>query len=134
MDLALSSPLTFGFYVNDVVYFSEDPATEHKFKTLFSTLVTVEFMGTVEWVLGPNFQWLATDDIVSVHLSQTSFAAHIIKNNNIHTHNITHDATPYRSGLPIDAIPESDKPDNCSALIEQKRKYQSVVGSIRWLA
>jgi hypothetical protein len=133
-DLALSSPLTLGLYVDNFVYFLEDPATKHKFETLFSTLVTVELMGTVAWFLGTHFQWLTTDDIVSVHLSQTGFAAHLIKDNNLHTHKITPNATPYRSGLPIDAIPKSDEPKNCSALIKWKRKYQSVVGSIGWLA
>ncbi len=128
------SPLTLGLYVNDFVYFLEDPATKNKFETLLSTLVIVEFMGMVEWFLGMHFQWLATDGIVSVHLSQTGFVAHLVKDNNIHRRNITHNATPYRSGLPIDAIPESDKPDDCPALLERKRKYQSVVRSIGWLA
>jgi hypothetical protein len=96
----------------------EDPATEHKFKTLLSTLVTVEFMGTVEWFLGTHFQWLATDDIVSVHLSRTGFAAHLIADNKIYMCNITHDATPYHSGIPINAIPESDETNNCPTLIE----------------
>jgi hypothetical protein len=133
-DSALSSPLTLGLYVDDFVYFSEDPATKHRFETLLSTPVTVEFMGTVEWFLGTHFQWLATDNIVSIHLSQTGFAAHLVEDNNIHTRNITHNATPYHSGLPIDAIPKSDEPNDCPALVEQKRKYQSVVGSIGWLA
>jgi hypothetical protein len=79
VDSALSSPLTLDLYVDNFVYFSEDPATKHKFKTLLSTLATVEFMGTVEWFLGTHFQWLATDNIFSVHLSQTGFAAHLIK-------------------------------------------------------
>ncbi len=134
MDLASSSPLTLGLYVDNVVYFLEDPATEHKFETLLSTLVTIEFMDTVKWFLGTHFQWLITDDIVSVHLTQMGFVAHLVKDNNIHTHNITHNATPYCSGFPINAIPKSDEPNNCPALVEQKRKYQSVVGSIGWLA
>jgi hypothetical protein len=71
---------------------------------------------------------------VSVHLSQTGFATHLVKDNNVHTHNITLDATPYRSGLPIDACPESKESDDCPALIERKRWYQSIVGSIGWLA
>ncbi len=59
---------------------------------------------------------------------------HLVKDNNAHTLNITPDATPYCSGLPIDACPESDKVDDCPALIECKRRYQSIVGSIGWLA
>jgi hypothetical protein len=91
-------------------------------------------MGMVEWFLGTHFQRLATDNIVSVCLSQTGFAAHLVKDNNIHLRNITHDATPYHSGLPINAIPKTDEPDNCPALIKWKCKYQSVIGSIGWLA
>ncbi len=91
-------------------------------------------MGSVKWFLGMHFKWLATKDIVLVHLSQTSFATHLVKDNNIHTRNITLDATPYCSSLPINAIPESNEPNGCPALIKRKCKYQSVVGLIRWLA
>ena len=91
-------------------------------------------MGNVDWFLGTNFQWLCSDDKVPVHLSQTGFAVHLVEDNNIHTCNITPDATPYCSSLPIDACPESDKADNCPALLERKKRYQSVVGSIGWLA
>jgi hypothetical protein len=90
-DSPSSSPLTLGIYVDDFIYFSEDPAVKQKFETLLSSLVTVEFMGTVEWFLGTHFQWHAPDDIVSVHLSQT--AAHLVEDNNIHTHNITPNAS-----------------------------------------
>jgi hypothetical protein len=46
-------------------------------------------------------------------MNQTGFAAHLVEDNNAHTRNITPDATPYRSGLPIDVIPKSDKDNNC---------------------
>ena len=130
-----SAPLTIGLYVDDFVYFSEDPEVERKFEQLLSSLITVNFMGTVDWFLGTHFQWSCYDNEVSVHLSQTGFVAHLVEDNNAHTHNITPDATtPYCSGLPIDACPESDEADNCPALLERRRKYQSVVGSIGWLA
>ncbi len=74
------------------------------------------------------------NNAVSVHLSQTGFAAHLVEDNNAHLCSITPDATPYRSGLPIDAIPESDEDENCPTFVECKQKYQSVVGSIGWLA
>jgi hypothetical protein len=63
------------------------------------------------------------DNEVSVHLSQTIFAAHLVKFNNAHLHNITPDATPCCYGLPINAIPESDKDRNCHAFINRKRKF-----------
>jgi hypothetical protein len=74
------------------------------------------------------------DNEVSVHLNQTGLAAHLVENNNAHLCNITPNATPNCSGLPINAIPESDKDNNCPAFIKRKRKYQSVVSSIGWLA
>ena len=52
-----SAPLTVGLYVDDFVYFSEDPEVERRFKQLLSSLVTVDFMGTVDWFLGTHFQW-----------------------------------------------------------------------------
>ena len=129
-----SNPLIIGIYVDDFVYFSENPDVERHFEQLLSRLITVEFMGTVDWFLGTHFQWSSSSGELSVHLSQTGFAAHLVEANNVHERHITPDATPYRSGLPIDACPESDEPDDCPALIERKKRYQSVVGSIGWLA
>jgi hypothetical protein len=91
-------------------------------------------MGTVEWFLGTHFQWHKMNYKVSVHLSQTGFAIHLVKDNNAHLCSISPDATPYCSGLPLNAIPESDEGKNCPMFIERKRKYQSVVGLIGWLA
>jgi hypothetical protein len=109
VDLALSSPLTLGLFIDNFVYFLEDPA-KHKFETLLSTLVTIEFMGMVDWFLGIHFQWLATDNIVSVNLSQTGFAAPLVKDNNIHTCDIAHDATSYHFGLPLTPFPNQMNP------------------------
>jgi hypothetical protein len=91
-------------------------------------------MGTSDWFLGTNFQWSYSNDAVSVHLSQTGFAAHLVESNNVHSRHITPDASPYRSSLSIDAIPDSYKDSYCPALIKQKQRYQSVVSSTRWLA
>jgi hypothetical protein len=129
-----SASLTLGIYVNDFVYFSEDPQVKRRFEQLLTNLIMVEFMGTVDWFLGTHFQWSSSPDNISIHMNQTGFAMHLVKDNNIHTQNITPDATPYRSGLPINAIPESDEDDNCPALIKRKRRYQSAISSIGWLA
>jgi hypothetical protein len=77
---------------------------------------------------------MVTPDEVKVHLSQTGFALHLVEDNNIHLRNITPDATPYRSGLPIDACPESDVDKESPTFIKRKQKYQSIVGSLGWLA
>jgi hypothetical protein len=126
--------LTLCLYADSFVYFSEDPAVEEKFQHLLKEQITVEIMGTVEWFLGTHFQLLLTPSTVEVHLSQTGFAAHLVEDINIHLQNMAPNATPYCSGLPINAIPESDKDDNSPKFKECKQKYQSVVGSIGWLA
>jgi hypothetical protein len=43
-------------------------------------------------------------------------------------------ATPYRSGIPIDAVALSLKDEDSSALKQHKDAYQSLIGSISWLA
>ena len=129
-----AAPLQIGLYVDDFVYFSEDPKVEQRFEQLLSSLVTVNFLGTVDWFLGTHFQWSWHDDEVWVHLSQFGFAAYLVEDNNVHTRNITPDATPYCSGLPIDVCPESDEVDDCPALLKRNKRDQSVVGLIGWLA
>jgi hypothetical protein len=124
------SPLTLGLYVGNFIHFSKDPKVEWLFESLLSLLIMVDFMGTVEWLLGTHFQWNKLDDKVSIYLSQTSFAAHLVKNNNAHLRKITPDTTLFHSSLPIKAIPESNKGKNCPAFIKHKQKYQSVIGSV----
>ncbi len=57
-----------------------------------------------------------------VHLSQTRFAAHLVEENNIYLRNVIPDATPYCSGLPINAIPESDKDEESPTFQEHTQK------------
>jgi hypothetical protein len=129
-----TSLLTLSLYVDDFIYLLEGPKIKRHFNFSLSLFITVDFMGTVEWFLGTYFQLNKLDNKVSVHLSQTGFVAHLVEDKNTHLCNITPDTTLYYSGLPIDAIPESDNDNNSPAFIECKRKYQSVVGSIGLLA
>jgi hypothetical protein len=133
-DTPTSAHLTLGLYVDDFIYFSNDATVEAKFQRLLKRHVAVDFMGDVEWFLGTHFQWSVSPEAVKVHLSQTGFASHLVEAHDIHLRNVTPDATPYRSGLPIDAIPDSDEDDDSPTLISRRRKYQSIVGSIGWLA
>jgi hypothetical protein len=127
-------PLTLGLYIDNFIYFSEDPAVEGKLQHLLKEQITVDFMGMVEWFLGTHFQWLLTRNTVKVHLSQTRFAAHLVEENNVHLWKMTPNATSYCLGFPIDAMPESDKDNDSPMFQDSKRKYQSIVGSISWLA
>ncbi len=107
---------------------------EAKFECLLKEYATVDFMGTIKWFLGTHFQWMVTPDLVQVHLSQTGFASHLVKDNNIHLHNVMPDCTPYCTGPPVDACPKSDEDKKCPTFIECKRKFRSIVGSFGWLA
>jgi hypothetical protein len=80
-------------------------------------------MGTAKWFVGMHFQWLVTPDKVQVHLILTSFNLHLVEENNVHMHNVTHQATPYCLGLPIKAIHDSDEDDQCPTFQEHKQKY-----------
>ena len=134
LDLPTCSHLTLGLYVGNFVYFLEDPVVEAKFKRLLKQQATVDFMGTVKWFLGTHCHWSVTPGLVQVHLSQTGFASHRVEDINIHLRNVTPDTTPYHSGLPINACSESDEEETNPTFIEKKKKYQSIVGSIGWLA
>jgi hypothetical protein len=59
-----------GLYVDDFIYFSEDPAVER---------IKVDFMGLVEWFLGIHFSWQITKPTVDVHMNQSGFAANLVK-------------------------------------------------------
>ena len=91
-------------------------------------------MGPVEWFLGQHFKWNITSNEVCIYLSQTGFDSHLVEDNNVHLCSVTPDATPHWSGLLIDAIPESDKDKESPTILDQKCKYQSIDGSIGWLA
>ena len=110
-----SSPLTLGLYVNDFVYFSEDPAVEALFCRLLSEQCKVDFMGVVEWFLGIHFAWRITPSSVSVHLNQSGFAANLVESFFQDSRNVTPTATPYRSGAPIDSIAPSTDDNNSPA-------------------
>ncbi len=61
------------------------------------------------------------EDGVLVHLSQIGFAAHLVGDNNAYLRSVMLDDTPYCTGLPIDAIPESDKDENCPTFVDRKQ-------------
>jgi hypothetical protein len=51
-----TAPLTLGIDVNDFVYFLEDPEVGRQSEKLLSSIVTVNFMGNVDWfLLGTHF-------------------------------------------------------------------------------
>jgi hypothetical protein len=130
----LSAPLSLGLYVDDFVYFYKDPAVEALFCHLLSTRYKVDFMGTIDWFLGVHFSWRITASDISVHLNQSVFAANLVESYFRECSNPTPAATPYCLGIPIDAIAPSLEDNDSPAQICQKEAYQSLIGSIGWLA
>jgi len=99
-------PLYLGLYVDDFVYFSTDPQVEKLFESKLSELTDVDFMGEVSHFLGIRFQWRKTTTNIKVHLSQEAFADSLIQLAGLSQFSTTYSKTPYRSGYPVDSIPQ----------------------------
>ena len=78
--------------------------------------------------------WRITPSSVAVHLNQSGFASNLVESFFGDTRNPTPTATPYRNGVPIDSIAPSTDADDSPAQIRRKEAYQSLIGSIGWLA
>jgi hypothetical protein len=129
-----TKPLSLGLYFDDFVYFSEDPVVEALFERLLCKQITVNFMGLVEWFLGIHFAWQITKSTVDVHMNQSGFAANLVEQYFCDKWDHTPDATPYRSRVPIDSIAPCTNADNSPAQLRRTEAYQSLIGSIGWLA
>ena len=114
-DAPYDQPITLGLYVDNSVYFSQSDATERKFQRILPDLVKVEFMGVVEWFLGTHFSWRNSDTETACHLNQAGFARNLVERFDCHRRAITPDATPYRSGLPINSLVPADPKDASAA-------------------
>jgi hypothetical protein len=100
------APIYVALFVNDFVYFSPNQEVEQYFETALASKVKVEFMDHVDYFLGILFDWTCHDDgHVSVHLSQEAYANQIVDAMGMSDATTSPTMTPYRSGLPIDAIP-----------------------------
>jgi hypothetical protein len=67
-------------------------------------------------------------------MNQSGFATNLVKQFCHDKWEPTPDATPYRSGIPIDSTAPSKDADDSPAQIGRTEAYQSLVGSIGWLA
>ncbi len=107
---------------------------EALFCHLLSACCKVDFVGIIEWFLGIHFSRWITPSAILVHLNQLGFAAPLVESFFCESCDPTPTATPYRSGIPIDAIAPSTDDDDSPAQIHHKEAYQSLIGSIGWLA
>jgi hypothetical protein len=127
------SKLHIGIYVDDFVFYSEYPTAEKSFQQQLAKKVVVEFMGDVDYFLGTAFTWEHLPGChLSIHLSQSAFTEFTAHRFAVDRFNRTLHMTPYRSGYPINSIPPADPKD--PDLKRRTKVYQSIVGSINWLA
>ena len=126
-------PIYVGIYVDDIIYFSPSDEIEKTFEHQLQQQVTsVDFMGQVSHFLGVKFDWKQENDHLSVHLSQEAFTETLLHQFDFHHDAVNIRPTPYRSGLPIDAIPDIVLPLHRRQQIETQ--LRSLVGSFNWLA
>jgi hypothetical protein len=126
-------PIYVGISVDDIIYFSPCAEVECNFEQLLSIIGEVDFMGQVTRFRGIEFTWLkSSDGHLSVTLTQQSFTESLLDSLNIPYVGVSHFSTPYRSGNTIDSIPFQEmSSSDCDHL---RLKYQSLVGSLNWLA
>jgi len=119
--------------VDDIVYFSLSDEVERKFESLLSTIGDVDFMGQVSHFLGIEFSWKHhSNGHLSVCLTQQSFIDTLLDSFGLSSSSVSTFSSPYRSGLAIDAIKHQDM--SLSARDALRLSYQSLVGSLNWLA
>ena len=131
------APLFLGLYVDDFVYFSEDPTVEAEFESKLKAKTLVDFMGTVTHFLGIKFQWKhfksKNQRHLKVHLSQSAYVEHLVQLAGLCQESANYKPTPYRSGLPVDNV-EYDKYNTEIEKSKIQSLLRSLVGSLLWLS
>ena len=69
-----------GLYIDDFMFFSTSDSVESKFQIILSRLVTVDFVGVVEWFIGIHFSWRLSNGEINVHMNQSGFARNLVEN------------------------------------------------------
>lgn len=125
-------PLYLVLYVDDFVYFSPSVDVESYFESALKQRMTVDFMGDAEWFLGLQFSWpFSSSGELSCRLSQEGYIQSIVSDLGLTHANICPTMTPFRSGLPVDAIPHVELSDTDHAPVIDK--MHSWLGMLNWL-
>jgi hypothetical protein len=91
-------------------------------------------MGIVEWFLGVHFFWRISLSLVLVQMNQLVFASNLVERFFPKACDANQLAPPYRSGIPVDSIAPLSDTNNSPTQIHRTQAYQSLIGSIGWLA
>ena len=96
--------------------------------------IKIEFMGTVNWFLGTNFDWSSHQDgSLSVHLSQEAYVQNIVKTHHIASINFNPIGTLYRSRCPIDATLRATTDKEDQAFVRRREACQTLFCRLAWL-
>ena len=107
---------------------------EQYFQTQFSNHVSkVTFSNEVDFFLGIKIDCCRhVDGNVTIHLSQTAFIEALLHSHSLHTDDVNTVQSPYRSGYPVDSIP-NEAYDTATQQAYTKQ-MQWIVGSLTWLS
>ena len=126
-------PLYLGLFVDDFIYFSSSPKVESKFEHLFSQKYTVEFNSKVKHFLGIKFTNVKhSDGHVDIYMNQPKDISDLIKKAGLDKPQTLTSPTPYRSGYPVDSIPDVDM--TTEERDKLNKTLQELVGSMNWLS
>jgi hypothetical protein len=126
-------PLTLGLFVDDFLYFSQSSKVEKAFEEKFGAIFDTDFQGEINHFLGINFNCYRDDENhVTVHMSQENDALELIIKAHLDHPSTASKDTPYRSGHPVDSVPDVDMPINERAILN--KILQEYVGSLNWLS
>ena len=102
-------PLYLGLYVDDFIFFSQDLTVEKAFMQQFSSNVSCTFTKEINYFLGIKFTSdKDTKGNISITLTQQAYIENLLFQLNLHGDEINCPSTPYRSGYPIDNIPQKE--------------------------
>ena len=122
-----------GLYVDNFIYFSQSKEVETKFEQEFQSHVPVTFKSKINYFLGVRFHNTChKDGHIDIALSQTAYIDNLCKHTKLNSPEINTPKSPYRSGFPIDTVPDETYND-----ITQKRlttQLQTIIGLLNWLS
>jgi hypothetical protein len=97
------------------------------------TTLQVEFNGPIHYFLGIKFSHCKSNDgHVTIHLSQEADVQQLLEENNLHTATTIIKPTPYRSGHPVDTIPNVNLP--VEIRMELESKLRKILGFLNWFS
>ena len=125
-------PIYIGLYVDDFIYFSSSSKVEREFEKRFGSRIKTTFDGDVSHFLGIAFKPTRhSNGHVSLHLSQEAFTETILQRTGLDGPDVGTAPTPYRSGYPIDKIPDEQYDQDTQARVTHK--MQQLTGCFQWL-